>query len=221
MNLMIARLPFLLPLLWVVAWVLPNVGCNDTSATDAARLRAQITPEKSFQDVVRLIKDGIELDGDVPNAFVFQRAGERSQISVHNEVSSTLIPPAKEGEPYRGTIMITSRSVYSLRRTSDPSEEKQEPETSESTDSGSSRDSTTDDESGVDVLDSNLVSPAPRGGKSVAGHGDTVARREDDTERSFEFVRKDNLWTQVTPTDPETELAVQRAFDRALKAQPR
>ena len=69
------------------------------------------TPESSFAKVVQFVKDGIELPGDV-SGFVTTNSGASSRFNVHNTVTSKLIPPATPNDPYRGTITVTSTSVY-------------------------------------------------------------------------------------------------------------
>jgi len=215
----VRRLSFA-PLLFVAALALASAGCQEKSASTAARIPVRPTPDKSFEQIVKLIKQGIELDNGSPSAIVFQKSGERSQITIHNEVTSALVPPTKEGDPYRGTITVTSHTVYSLRRSAESTDGTKGSEKSDSGPDSTPPDSTDKAASDVDVLDSNLVSTPASSGRPAKVAGDTVARRADDDVRVFELKYENGRWEQVTKTDPKTEQAVQMAFDRALRVQP-
>ena len=95
-------------------------GCRQEPISQAAVPRP--SPQESFEEIVRVVTTALDTNtGGVPSGFVSSDDGGRSQFVVNNEVTSQLIPPEREGDIYRGTITVASRSYYSLLRSDGPS----------------------------------------------------------------------------------------------------
>src|SRR5687768_11863660 len=95
-----------------------QVSSTGNSSTSAAP--AKPTPEESFDLIVATFKRGVE---EIPIGFVVRREGGHSMMSGRNEVSHELIPPPKEGDPYKGIITVDSAWKYSLQQSVDKPDE--------------------------------------------------------------------------------------------------
>jgi hypothetical protein len=195
------------------------VGCQELSEpTGAAPRHVKPGPEESFEMIVETVRRGIE---DVPIGFVLRDEDGHSMMTGKNEVSHELIPPSKEGEPYKAIITVGSQSHYSIQRaTSDEDDEGQVEK--QRIDSLAQE----TDETGLEVFDSELVGSSGKAKQdrrppsSAAEKSEkTVTRQADRQERKYEFVYVDGKWTLVTPLDAETEQSIQNAFNRALEMQ--
>ena len=176
-------------------------------------------PEGSFKEIVKLFTDGIEGPGGSASGFISQNTGASSRFQVHNSVTSQLIPPAAPADPYRGTITVSSQSIYSFRRTQEDDEKKKDDDQSDQR--GNSRRPTgNSDGSGSDFqsYDKNLVSEPSTDDKQPGP--ETPIRRPDKVDRNYDLVYEKGRWQLVTKLDPSTEAAVANAFDRALRLQP-
>jgi hypothetical protein len=200
-----------------------TVGCTDDSnlslgASGAPRsLEKKPEPEESFDVILETFRRGVE---GVEIGFVARREGGHSMMSGANKVSHELIPPKKEGDPYKAIITVASQSSYSLQRTITTDDRD------ENNKSGS-QDSQPGLEGGdhpVDILDSDLVgSPTdaaslPRLQANV--DSTTIARRpQESTKKSYDLQYENGRWDLVSQLDPETEQGIKNAFDHALKTQ--
>ena len=183
---------------------------SNTNNLVASQSPAQPTPEQSFKRIVELFSNAIDTnDSGVRTGFVFRGEDGHSSMSVRKEVTNEFIPPAKEGEPYRGTITVTSHMSYSMRMTPDDSSDKK----SGTADQTDFSDPTTDD--GVDVLDSDLLAPAKRN-NGPAASDEVVARRTEEDVRTYELEYDNDHWVLKTELDPNTEQSIQFAFDHIL-----
>jgi hypothetical protein len=198
-----------------------GAGCQRESPSAGAGAAARVTPERSFREIANIVKDGLEMrGGGLPSGFVARESSSRSQFSVLNTVTSQLIPPTEPGGIYRGTITITSHSVYSLRRTPDSDIEKDGDLANGDQSGPSLLDDDEDADSGISVMDDELISAAPDEEKPAAGSGETVSRRADEDVRTIDFAYEDDRWQLKTKLDPETEQSIINAIERALKLQP-
>jgi len=210
-------------LISVVLVVCTAVGCRQQSdGGKNAAARASHTkpgPEESFALIVETFRRGVE---DVPIGFVLHDAEGHSMMTGRNEVSHKLIPPAKEGDPYKAVITVGSHSHYSIQRST--SEESVEEEQSDQ----QRRDSLAEEgpDTDIQVFDPELISPSSdknQDRKTTPSTSETsektVTRRPDRQERHYELVYMDGKWTLITPLDPETEQSIQNAFKRALEMQ--
>ncbi|MCI0334994.1 MAG: hypothetical protein L0228_17440 [Planctomycetes bacterium] len=198
-----------------------GAGCerrsSDAGTTAAAPTATQLTPEESFKLLVETFRRGIE---DVPVGFVVQDgSGSQTMMTGRNEVSHELLPPAKDGDPYKAVIIVKSQSRYSLQRSEKPDDAANSDQESDN----ESFDPASDDGSGVQVFDSDLVS-APGAdrrttSKKVDRNAVAVAQKVEEHERPYELVYENGRWKLVTKLDPKTEGSIKLAFDRALDSQ--
>jgi hypothetical protein len=141
-------------------------------------------------------------------------SGSQTMMTGQNEVSHELIPPAKDGEPYKAIVIVTSQSRYSMQRS--PNEKKTE-ETDQSTESGG------DNGSGVEVFDSEVASAPGSTARPASTQpdkkGGAVARKDEKHESRYDLVYENGRWKLVTKLDPKTEGSIKLAFDRALQSQ--
>ena len=200
------------------------IGCTESSDLVAGVNRsapgstAKPGPEESFELILETFRRGVE---GVKIGFVARREGGHSMMSGDNKVSHELIPPKKEGEPYKAIITVQSQSSYSLQRTTTTDEPR-----------GDNKSSGQDAQSGiggadgtVDILDSNLVgtptdaAPTPRSAP-VNADSTTVARRpQTAVKKSYELQYENGRWALMSKLDPETEQGIENAFEHALKTQ--
>ena len=215
--------PWLVTLTAVSAILSSGTGCQKqvegvSSAAPAARL-AKPTPEDNFALVVEDFRRGVQ---DIPIGFVLQEEGGHSMMTGRNKVTHELIPPAKDGDPYKAVITVVSESNYSIQRVQGEGNENAQQD-EEASDEGSNDPLSADESDGAEVFDSDLVStpkdtPKNRRSPQSAG-GKTVARQADSEERKYELVYKDGKWELVTELDLKTEKSIQNAFDHALSMQ--
>jgi hypothetical protein len=197
-------------------------GCQEEpdAARDAGRLRyVKPGPEESFALIFETFRRGVE---DVPIGFVLRDGEGHSMMTGKNEVSHKLIPPAKEGDPYKAVITVGSQSRYSIQRSSGDEEEEDEHSGNERKDRLGEEGEATD----LEVFDPDLISPPDdaRQGRRTAqptteNTAKSVTRQADRHERNYELIYADGKWTLVTMLDPETEQSIQNAFRRALEMQ--
>jgi hypothetical protein len=182
-------------------------------------ISANPTPEQSFELIAETFRRGIEAN---KIGFRIPREGGHSMMAGSNEVTHELIPPAKDGEPYKGIITVVSKSQYSIQRSADRQDEEAQEEESGNP-QGDLPFGDSGDPSGGEILDPDLVSTSSTSGSasrptSTAGDK-TVTRRLNESDRKYELVYKGGRWSLVTELDPDTEQAIQYAFDHALKTQ--
>jgi hypothetical protein len=205
----------------VLAIAAIGAGCQKEPATVAPATTTQavtLSPEESFKEVVESFRRGME---EIKIGFaVPDSSGGLSTMTGSNDVSSELIPPGKEGEPYRGIIKVVSQARYSVQRSGEEPLEAEQQETDQAIDNGLAA---TGDESATEVFDPALVSPGSTNSNPAAakpGKGQpTIASREKDLERMYELVYENGRWKLTTKLDPKTEKSIQHAFDRALDSQ--
>jgi hypothetical protein len=197
-----------------------GAGCRREAAPSALAEPELSTPEQSFTEIVEIFRNGMEMPGGDVSGFVTQNTGASSRFQVHNTVTSQFIAPAKPEDPYRGTITVSSQSIYSLRHSAEEDEKKNDEQNS-ATDQGFG---THDDgnESGSDFqsFDQGLISDPTDDKKSGTDDAPIVQRRPDKVDRTYALVYQGNRWQLATKLDPKTEASVQNAFDRALRLQP-
>lgn len=197
--------------------VATSAGCGQEPVPVAVPVSAHDSPEESFEGIVAVLKEGLELPGGQASGFVSSNSSASSRFQVHNTVSSNFIPPAKEGEPYRGEITVTTQSIYSLRKSAEQKEDDDDEDSKRRT---SLLDESHDSGPGFSSVDQGLVSEAPDSSKPGTSDIDSVQRRADKIERKFELIYKNNRWDLVTKIDKETEASIENAFQRALRLQP-
>jgi hypothetical protein len=197
-------------------------GCQQQSQTPTAAAsrppQAKPSPEDSFRLIVETFRRGVE---DVPIGFVLRGADGHSMMTGKNEVSDELIPPAKEGEPYKAVITVGSQSRYSIQHSTTESEGAEE---AQAADDGTDSFADLGEGGGVEVFDPDLISTpgAARDGRnspSPETTEKTVTRQADRQDRRYELIYEDGKWSLVTKLDPETEQSIQNAFRRALATQ--
>jgi hypothetical protein len=221
-------IPLALVSLVVVALGLSVSGCRQTATSDANASAvhhspAQPTPEERFQRIVDTFRRSVDTNASgIQAGFLYRDEGGHSSLSVRNDVTEELIPPTKEGDPYRGMITVTRQISYSMHMT--PADSNDGKSEGHSRNSGSTDHRSLDDQSqdnnGVDVLDPNLIAAATRSDKpSPTQPEDTVARRSDKDVRTYELAYENDRWVLKTQLDLKTEQSIQAAFEHALAIQ--
>jgi hypothetical protein len=195
-------------------------GCQrETPSVPQPAITAQPAssgPEQSFQTIVESFRRGVE---EIPIGFIVpDSSGGRSTMIGRNEVSSELLPPAQDGDPYKGIIKVRSQARYSVQRNTEERSENEQQADQDEEDGA-----LTDDESETQVFDPVLVSPSGNSRDASAakpGKGDVMyASEENVSERTYELVFENGRWRLITTLDPKTERSIQHAFDRALESQ--
>lgn len=212
------------PILWksilsVCFAALVGSGCGRELPSQDQSASERPAAEVSFETIAEAVKDGIEVRGGDVSGFVTQETSVSSRFQVHNTVTSLLIPPATPNDPYRGTITVTSRSIYSLRRAAEEDDKKDQENAPADNGFGPSDDSEESD-SGFNSLDRDLVSDSSGDEQTRATELDSVQRRADEDVRAYDLVYKDGRWELTSKLDPKTEKSVENAFNRALSLQP-
>jgi len=168
-----------------------------------------------------MVKDGIELRGSGKvSGFVKQSTGTSTRFQVHNTVESEVIPPTNANGSYFGKITVTSKSIYSVRRSADAEEEK---DVDESKAGGfSPMDNLDGSATGFEVLDNELISGSAVGKKAntALDEKESVQRHADEEVRTYDFSYENNRWVLKSTLDPDTEKSIASAFERALRLQP-
>lgn len=198
----------------------PGTASNANGTTKAAAAH-EPTPEESFQLVVDTFRRAVDTDAGAQAGFLYRDQDGHSSLSIRKNVTDNLIAPSKEGESYRGTITVTSQFSYSLHMTPDADNDKlggSDKGKGGSDQRGYGDDSS--DETGVDVLDKNLIAAVTKSDNPSPLQTDqVVARRTDDEVRTYELAYEDGRWVLKTKLDPKTEQSIQYAFEHALASQ--
>jgi hypothetical protein len=196
--------------------VLAGAGCDQKPAAQVQPTAARPTPEKSFEDLARIAQDGIELSaGSSATGRVSQKTGASSRFQVYNTVTSEFIPPANANEVPRGTITVTTKSVYSLRQSAeDNDDEVVEQKGFNLMDEADGQDS------GYKVMDEQLITETPANNKRGKEEIESVQRHADEDVRTYDFAYENNRWVLKSKLDPDTEKSIENAFERALRLQP-
>jgi hypothetical protein len=203
-----------------------NLGCQRTSSTQSKQTDTRPAAEKSFDEIAQIVKSALETGGvGMQGGFVDNKGNARSQFSVHNDVTSEIIPPTDGSEAYRAKITVKSRTTYSLRRIPD-SEKKNSDQDNKKKSSGQDSGANPPDDTpqtgpnGVEVLDQDLVTPSK--GKSLPGGqpDDAVSRLADEESRTYDLAYESGHWVLKSELDPKTEQSVSNAFKYALSLQP-
>jgi hypothetical protein len=199
--------------------VVAGAGCQkESSDVEAARAPAKpapLSPQESFAVVIESFRRGVE---GIPIGFVVHDgAGGQSMMTGRNTVSYELLPPEKDGEPFKAKITVTSNTQYSLQRSSE------KPSAGDSNPSQDAADASGGDPD-VQIVDPSIASaPGGNDGRSTTGKADrntaVVAREENKHTRVYDLVHENGRWTLITELDPNTEESIKLAFDRALGSQ--
>jgi hypothetical protein len=201
------------------------LGCQRSSSTAQSRqIDKRPAAEKSFDEIAQIVKNALETGGGGAQGFVAESGTGRTQFTVRNEVKSELIPPASSTDNYRGKILVTSSTTYSMRRISDSDKKltDQDKRKSGGQDPGTNpADDKPTTPNGLEVLnDSASASTAKTKLLPGSKADDTVARRAEDETHTYELAYENNRWVLKTELDKQTELAVINAFNYALSLQP-
>lgn len=194
--------------------LLIGAGCTEQPAV--VPLPGHGSPEESFEQIVTVLKEGLELPGGQASGFFSPGAGSSSRFRVHNTVTSELLPPAKEGEPYRGLITVSTQSIYSLRTSAQEDDKK---DSTNAKRGASLLDESAESGPGFSSFDDALVTESDAGGSDRKDF-ETVQRRADKIDRQFELVYKNQRWELATEIDEKSEASIENAFERALTLQP-
>jgi hypothetical protein len=204
-------------LLGMAAAVLLCTGCQQESDSQATAARKQVTPEESFKEIATLFAQSVQTGaGGMPGGFIAQEEDGHSRLVIKNDVKSQFIPPAKDGEPYRGIITVTSQYDYSLQRIVGSSEQ----EKGRDEENGDAERRGWDDQGG-NILDNDLIKRPSKTRRAESEPAeDIIARRSDEDVKQYELEYVDSRWVLKTPLNPDTERSIENAFDHILSLQP-
>jgi hypothetical protein len=193
------------------------IGCNrqvdgGTSGTAAAALPA---PEARFAKILDYFRRKVE---DQPVGFVVSDGTSRSTLVGTNTVSSELIRPTKEGEPYKAFINVETRSSYTLHRTTS-SEDSEKNQNSKNQGQKSLLDSKDEKKNEFEPDLTGKTNSDSSGSKSNQPGEEKTIRRPDVQNRKYELVYNHDRWSLVTKLDPKTQRSIQFAFEQALASQ--
>ncbi len=192
-------------------------GANGSTASKPA---TPPTPEERFQRIVTTFRNAIDTDASgVRTGIRYDDTSGHSSISVRKSVTDVkLIPPTKEGEPYRGTITVVRNISYSMRMSAPNSGNGESATRNGDSDQQESLDASSGN--GVDVLDPNLMAAATKSDSpGPVPEDEVVARRTDEDERTYELEYENGRWVLITKPDPKTEQSIAYAFEHALAIQ--
>jgi hypothetical protein len=193
-------------------------SCSDGKPSPAAARNAKPTPEESFNTIVETFRRRIE---DTPVGFVASNSTGRSSMIGTNKVSSELIRPTNQADPYKAVITVTSESRYRIRRTKKEASDDKERDQNSDTSNPNPLGEIGADKS-VDALDPALISkPAPLEAQAGRITEDVITpptSQEKDV-RKYELVYENGRWTLITELNTKTEQLIQNAFRNALETQ--
>jgi hypothetical protein len=207
--------------LGMVAAGLLCAGCRQESATEATAARRQASPEQSFNEIAKLFAQSVQTGaGGMPGGFIAREEDGHSRLVIKNDVKHELVPPTKEGEPYRGVITVTSQYDYSLQRIAGSGAQGDEREADRDEEGdGSERGGWNDGE--TNILDNDLVKKPANGRRPESEPSeDIIARRSDEVVSKYDLEYENNRWVLKTPLNPETERSIENAFNHILSLQP-
>src|SRR5262245_10654972 len=97
------------------------LGCQQHPNAPAHQADTRPAAVQSFDEIAQVVKSALETGGvgGVQGGFVDEKGNARSQFSVHNNVTSELIPPTDGSDAYRAKITVKSKTTYSLRHIPD------------------------------------------------------------------------------------------------------
>ena len=216
----------LLLLAYLVALEFAILGCQGSSHSRVAA-DARPAAEKSFDEIAYIMKGALETGGGgIPTSIVSDDASIRTQFSIHNEVTSQLIPPATADDIYRAKITVTSKTSYSMRKvtdsdrkSSDKDKQKDNGQDSKSNPLTEDTSSSSKGTSGSDTRDESVAATA-KTRAMPAKPEDAVQREQNEDVHTYDLAYENNRWVLKTELDPKTEQAVSNAFNHALSSQP-
>ena len=188
-------------------------GCNrEVSTTPAGPPRhANPTPEQAFDTIFDTFRRRIE---DTQVGFVVNDSTSRTSLVGSNKVSKELFPPAKEGEPYKAVITVTSESRYSILRT-----KESEDNTTEQNSGRKTNDPLAEtNELGEPVEPTLPTKPDVGKGRIATDVIGPPAQGKPDV-RKYELHYENGRWVLDTVPNANTEQSIQNAFKNALDTQ--
>jgi hypothetical protein len=193
-----------------------SLGC-EKAPDPADNTLAPTTPEGKFELIAQTFRRGMEIDAS--EVIAVGKSNQQAAISITNRVSHKLIPPASEGDIYRGTITVESQSHYAIQRI-EPTQEQAGGEQATGEESTTTEGGT---EAGVEIRDTDLMGTAANTSRpqkpARAPAKAMLPGRPDLDVRNYELEYRNGRWELVTKIDLETDLAVQKVFEHALKTQ--
>ncbi len=189
---------------------------NSSSGSSAAAKNVKPGPEESFKLIMDIFRRRME---EIPIGFVMTNASGRTMMTGANKVQEELIRPAKEGEPYKAVVTVSSQSNYSIKRIVEAPDDPSGHDKNSSQKDNSLADK--DDKAAL-PFDSGSSSSGDDQSKSRSAlrPGDeAVTQRPDKEVRKYELLYQDGRWVLVTKLSLETEQSIQNAFKNALDTQ--
>ncbi len=204
------------------------LGCQKHPTAPPHQVDTRPAAVQSFDEIAQVVKSALETGGvgGVQGGFVDEKGNARSQFSVHNNVTSELIPPTDGSDAYRAKITVKSKTTYSLRHIPDTEKKDSDQDNKKNNKGQDSGANPMDDTpqtgpNGVEVLDPGLVS-SPAKSKPLPGNkvDNSVSRLADEESRTYDLAYENGRWVLKTELDPKTEQSVSNAFKFALAQQP-
>lgn len=196
-------------------------GCDrDTQGGANSSINGKPDPRESFQRIIDSFRRTVE---DQPVSFVASEGGSRSTMVGTNKVTSEIVPPTTQSDPYKAIVKVTSQSQYSLRRSKNGTEENEHDPNGKSQTKNPLDDQA--EKAGFSKAKSNPDHDATKekndkaGSKSNQPNEEIVTRRPDVQVRQYELIYENGRWRLVTQLNPKTEKSIQFAFDQALASQ--
>jgi hypothetical protein len=197
------------------------ISCNRHNAHSGktTSINAKPGPEESYNLIIETFRRRML---DAPIGFVISDSTGRSTMTGTNKVDDELIRPAKETDPFRAVITVTSESHYSLKRNKDSSEDAARDKNADP--QASNPLAETGDRNGVQSFDSSVIGSSSADTQkpdSPLRTTDDVIRPPQpvDVVRKYELQYENGRWILVTELDKKTEQSIENAFKSALDTQ--
>ncbi len=190
-------------------------GCHNSPSGPAAIQRP--TPQESFKLIVDDLSRAVRAANPPPIAR--QSGSSITAVSLNYSVFDELIPPAGDGEPYRGKITVKTVSRVSRVPTVGDDKTKRDQDTDSSDDASGYNSLLDDDSSGNASRGVSTTSDSARRDTRSGTRGTPIMREPDEYVAVYELVYRDNRWDLNTAIDPENEQFMKSLFDHALKTQ--
>lgn len=188
-------------------------GCSrevKTTPVGPAR-HANPTPEQAFDTIFDTFRRRIE---DTPVGFVVNDSTSRTSLVGTNKVSKELFPPAKEGEPYKAVITVTSESRYSILRTKETDDN-----TAEQNSGRKNNDPLAETNEAGEPVEPTLPIKADVGKGRIATDVIKPPSQDKPDVRKYELHYENGRWVLDTVPNANTEQSIQNAFKNALDTQ--
>lgn len=187
-------------------------GCDQAETKRSATVDPPPTPEERFESIVKTLRRQLESD-DLSVGVAGGDYNAEPGVPVTNatvRVTQELIPPAAEGQPYRGVICLRTKSKVTVVLPQ-PTEEEAEKDKAKRK---AQRDELESELEGVADLDM-LVAPKADRFSSSPIH----EIEPDETESCYDLEYREGRWVLLSELDEENEPFYAIAIEYAMKRQ--